>query len=68
MLSILELGEGWAPAVLDTQVEHDFIKTTHLANLLQNIKSFWIGGSTSQPENTTISYSEYNVNDTDIKS
>ena len=64
--NILELGEGWAPAVLDTQVEHDFIKATQQGLFLQNFLSFWIGGSTSQPENTSIPFSEYTANDSGI--
>ena len=28
LVCILALGDGWAPATLDTQVEHDFLNAT----------------------------------------
>ena len=42
-----ELGTGWAPAVLVTQDEHDFIKYSQL--VLNDAQDYFIGGS-AEPE------------------
>ena len=53
-----EIGEGWAPAVLDTQEEFDFIKEGQ--KTFKNSEPYWIGGSTNQ--NDKITYTEYIAN------
>ena len=42
-----ELGTGWAPAVLVTQDEYDFIKYSQL--VLNDVQDYFIGGS-AEPE------------------
>ena len=38
-----ELGDGWAPTVLETEVEHDFIRQSQKG--LNNSEDYFIGGS-----------------------
>ena len=46
---ILELGVGWAPAVIDSEVEHDFIRQSQKG--LTNTNDYFIDGS-AYPERT----------------
>ena len=55
----LEIGNGWGPAVLDTQEEHDFIREGQ--KTFTNSLPYWIGGFTNEP-NATINYTEYIAN------
>ena len=40
---ILDLGDGWDVAVVDTEEEHDFIGASH--RFLRGDKKYFIGGS-----------------------
>ena len=44
-LCLTELGEGWEPAVLESQEEHDFVRQAQES--LSNHQAYFIGGSTS---------------------
>ena len=58
LLHIADLGEGWAPAILNTEAEHDFIREADRD--VVNDMGYWIDGSTNRagfPH--TFSYSEY---------
>ena len=54
-----EIGKGWAPAVLDTQEEFDFIRIGQ--KTFTNSAPYWIGGSTNEPNDTT-DYTKYIAN------
>ena len=49
----LELGDGWAPAILNIQEELDFILGAHR---LSELQVYWIGGSTNNSDGSTIHY------------
>ena len=49
----LELGNGWAPAILNSQEELDFILGAHT---LSELQYYWIGGSADLSEGSTITY------------
>ena len=49
LICISELGEGWAPAVIDTQVEHDFIRQSQ--KCLTSKMDYFVAGS-AYPERT----------------
>ena len=53
LFCFVELGKGWAPAVADSVAEFDNIGRCEL--LLNDSRSFWIGGSSNI---TTTSYSK----------
>ena len=53
-----DLGEGWAPAVLNNEEELKFIEEGQKKNTM--ISRYWIGGSTSK--DSTIGYSDYYTN------
>ena len=56
---MLELGDGWAPAVLDNEQEYEFIKVAQRG--LSDRSTYWIGGSTDGIRNgINIPLSEYN--------
>ena len=44
LFHISECGDGWGPAVLETEVEHDFIRLSQKG--LTNEDDYFIGGST----------------------
>ena len=46
MITIIDLGHGWAPAVLETETEHDFIREADRG--VSDIKGYWIDGSTDR--------------------
>ena len=48
-LYFAELGDGWAPAVLETEIERDFIRQSQKG--LGDAKDYFIGGS-AYPEDT----------------
>ena len=54
-----EIGNGWEPAVLDTQEEYDFIKEGQRS--FSSSVEYWIGGSTNATQFFT--YSDYVTND-----
>ena len=47
-----ELGDGWVPAILNTQVETDFIRQAQKG--LTDDRSYWIGGSTNTESGSII--------------
>ena len=57
MAYLSELGDGWAPAVLNNQVETNFIKQTQKG--LSNDRSYWIGGSTDTESGSVIDLGRY---------
>ena len=50
------LGEEWAPVVLDSEEEWDYIFNRHSALPLQR---YWIGGSTDAVKKRKIGYNDY---------
>ena len=63
-LYFTELGDGWGPASLDTQHEHDLIKEAQ--KLFSNSVPYWIGGSANYLPNVTINFTEYIANNSGI--
>ena len=51
------LGSGWEPALLDTEIEHDFIKESQKS--FSNVQNYFIGGSADRAVNVTFVYREY---------
>ena len=62
-LYFLDLGEGWAPAILNGQREADFIRAGQRL-FCHNDRSYWIGGSTNVQPWNIFHISEYNTGDT----
>ena len=56
-ICILELGDGWGPAVLETEEELNFVRQAD--RNISNARSYWIGGSTNICCLREISYSHY---------
>ena len=54
MLYFQDLGEGWAPAVLNSLEELDFIIGGERDFPI--IQSYWIGGSTNATKGSTLQY------------
>ena len=54
---ILDLGSGWAPAVLEYEEEHSFIRK-HLREM-DDSQYYFIGGSTSHTSLDALEYSNY---------
>ena len=52
-----EIGFGWAPAMINSSLELDFIEGQH--RRLSNHMNFWIGGSTSAFNESKIKITEY---------
>ena len=44
-LCLTELGQGWKPAVLESQEEHDFVRQAQKS--LSDLQAYFIGGSLS---------------------
>ena len=61
-LHSLEIGEGWAPAILNSQSEVDFLKQAQ-KDFGDNTRSFWIGGSTNAALNKTFDFNSYLTGD-----
>ena len=63
------MGDGWGPAVLQTQEEYDFIR--HVADHDQflggpfdtgTVQAYWLGGTAVRPEDSyqvAINYTDY---------
>ena len=51
------MGNGWGPAVLDDQMEHDFIMQGQRG--FSDARSYWIGGSTDAEPLEYFDYSSY---------
>ena len=56
---LLDLGDGWAPAVLNSEEEWHFIRGGRAGK--EGLHSYWIGGSSDKDTSAgeTISYSQY---------
>ena len=59
----LEFGDGWAPNVLDTQEEFQFLRDNMGFFFFNYDKITLVGGSTNVTQYGPISYSEYIPND-----
>ena len=57
MLYFTDLGERWAPAVLDSEEELAFIRGGEIGNNVPN--NYWIGGSTDADSGSILQYSDY---------
>ena len=55
--SFSDIGEGWAPAILNIPEELDFLK--HAQKSFINDRSYWLGGSTSKEPWSTVNLSDY---------
>ena len=63
------MGDGWGPALVETQEEYDFIR--HVADHDPflggyddpgTVQAYWLGGTAVRPEDTyliTINYTDY---------
>ena len=60
-----EIGDGWGPAVLNLQQEHDFIREGQ--KTFSSSRTYWIGGSVNAESNVKIAYSDYLQNDSGTK-
>ena len=56
-----DLSKGWAPAILNSQQEADFLKLAQ--KMFSHDRSYWLGGSTSSQPWSNISLSEYSPDD-----
>ena len=54
-LVFIEIGQGWAPAIMSNSLEVEFIIKQHIK--LSNSMNYWIGGATTSMG--TIQLSEY---------
>ena len=64
MLSISEMGNGWAPVVINSQEEYDFLRQGQ--KTLRNSVPYWINGSTNVQQQLGLeflNYSDYIAND-----
>ena len=52
-----ELGDGWAPAYLETEGEMAFIREAHKG--LSDVNSYWISGYTDWHPDQPVPYSKY---------
>ena len=57
---IVELGETWAPAVIDSAFESFLIRG--IQKKMNNTLSYWIGGSTYTGHGTPVTFYEYMPN------
>ena len=64
-LHFADLGCGWAPIVLDSKEELDFVGKGQ--NFISWIQTYWFGGSTDAQKGTTLQYSDYNTDRSGIK-
>ena len=55
----IEQGDGWAPGVLETEDEYNFVKAAQ--RFFTDIRSYWIGGSTAQTEGTVFPFPLYEI-------
>ena len=56
------MGNGWGPAVINSQQEYDFIKEGQQGFI--NSISYWIGGSTDNQTDDIFDYTYYISNAT----
>ena len=52
-----ELGQGWAPAIINTSTELSLIKNIQLN--LNNVQSYWVGGSTDADHWGPVTFFDY---------
>ena len=57
VLVFLELGDGWGPAILETEAEFNFVREADKS--INDTNSYWIGGSTNNCCLLEIPYSDY---------
>ena len=62
--NILDLGNGWAPTVLESEEEFAFLRKR--LSGVDNLRHFFIGGSTNITIFETFEYSDYNTTRTGI--
>ena len=60
----IELGDGWAPVILETEEEWDFIRAADMYFTIENWypyynEWYWIGGTTSDHSVLNSPYSDY---------
>ena len=53
-----ELGDGWAPALIESELELGFIRENQDGN--PNFCDYWIGGHTNTEPRRTLNFSDYN--------
>ena len=58
-----ELGDGWAPAVLDTRDEHDFINQSQKG--WSDDQNYFIGGSVCPEHTGSFDYYSRDINNMD---
>ena len=56
-LLLKDLGDGWAPTVLESEEELNFLSKHQNGN--DDVQSYWIGGFTDAAKDSTIDYSHY---------
>ena len=56
-LIFLELGDGWGIAIIDSPVELILIR--EIQKEMNDDNSYWIGGTTTATENTTVTFFDY---------
>ena len=56
-ICVLELGNGWAPAVINTNSE--LILMYQIQKGMHASQSYWIGGSTFLEEGTPVTFFDY---------
>ena len=59
MFVILGIGHGWAPTVIDSRPEQNFIREAQKG--LNDIRSYWIGGSTDIKKGDIFTSSGYST-------
>ena len=60
ILYLSDIGDGWKPVVINSQVEYNFIREAQ--KVLSNSVPYWIGGSANYLPNVTINYNDYIAN------
>ena len=60
ILYFKDLGDGWSPAVLNSEEELNFIREGQKRN--RELGSYFIGGSTDAKEGSTLNYADIYTN------
>ena len=55
----LEIGDGWARSLLETEQEYEFVKVAQRG--LADDRSYWIGGSTVETVGTLFPFLHTNI-------
>ena len=61
-LYLSDLGEGWAPTILNSQSEVDFLKQAQ-KDFGDNTRSFWVDGTTNAELNSIFDFNSYITGD-----